>query len=75
MLRISSDEEQRKEMGRKSREIIAEWSPARFASGISSAIDAALSAPRKKAGLLDQLILWVMARRKEGKVKRLKAKG
>jgi glycosyltransferase involved in cell wall biosynthesis len=63
MLRISSDEEQRKEMGRKSREIIAELGPARFASGISSAIDAALSAPRKKAGLLGRLILWVMARR------------
>jgi glycosyltransferase involved in cell wall biosynthesis len=63
MLRISSDEEQRKEMGSKSREIIAEWGPARFASGISSAIDVALSAPRKKAGLLDRLILWAMTRR------------
>jgi glycosyltransferase involved in cell wall biosynthesis len=63
MLRISSDEEQRKEMGRKSREIIAEWGPARFASGISSAIDAALSAPKIKVGLLDRLILWAMTRR------------
>lgn len=63
MLRISSDEEQRKEMGRQSREIIAEWGPARFASGISSAVDAALSAPKKKVGLLDRLLLWAMTRR------------
>ena len=62
MLRISSDEERRKEMGRKSREIIANWGPARFASGLSSAIEAALSAPKKKTGLIDRLILWAMTR-------------
>jgi len=63
MLRISSDEERRQEMGARSREIIANWGPERFASGVKAAVEAALSAPRKKAGLLDRLILWGMTRR------------
>ena len=60
MLRIASDETRRKSMGLKSREIIAEWGPDRFASGVKSAVEAALAAPRKKAGLLDRLILKVL---------------
>jgi glycosyltransferase involved in cell wall biosynthesis len=60
MLRISSDEERRKEMGHKSREIIAEWGPDRFASGVKAAVEAALAAPRKTAGLLDRFILKVL---------------
>ena len=63
MLRISSDEERRQEMGARSREIIANWGPERFASGVKAAVEAALSAPRKKAGLLDRLILWGMTMR------------
>jgi 1,2-diacylglycerol 3-alpha-glucosyltransferase len=63
MLKISSDEALRSEMGRKSQEIIANWGPDRFASGLKSAVDAALKAPRKKAGLLDRLILWGISRR------------
>lgn len=63
MLKISSDEERRKAMGAKSREIIAEWGPERFASGVKSAVDAALAAPKKKAGLLDRLILSFLTRR------------
>ena len=60
MLRIASDETRRKSMGLKSREIIAEWGPDRFASGVKSDVEAALAAPLKKAGLLDRLILKVM---------------
>jgi hypothetical protein len=60
MLRISSDEDARERMGSRSRKIIAEWGPDRFASGVKSAVEAALASPRKKAGLLDQLILKVM---------------
>jgi glycosyltransferase involved in cell wall biosynthesis len=63
MLRISSDEERRKEMSARSQEIITEWGPERFASGVKSAVEAALSAPKKKVGLIDRLILWVMTRR------------
>jgi glycosyltransferase involved in cell wall biosynthesis len=62
MVRISSDEEQRKGMGSKSQEIIVNWGPVRFAKGIESAVKAALTTPRKKAGLLDRLILWAMTR-------------
>jgi len=60
MLRIASDETRRKEMGLRSREIIAGWGPARFASGVNAAVEAALAAPRKKAGWLDRLILKVL---------------
>jgi glycosyltransferase involved in cell wall biosynthesis len=63
MLKISSDEALRSEMGRKSQEIIANWGPDRFASGLKSAVDVALKAPRKKVGLLDRLILLAMTRR------------
>jgi len=41
-------------------EIIVEWGPDRFASGVKLAVEAALAAPLKKAGLLDRLILKVM---------------
>jgi glycosyltransferase involved in cell wall biosynthesis len=63
MLRIAADESRRKNMGLRSREIIAEWGPDRFASGVKSAVNSALAAPWKKAGLLDRLILWVMTSR------------
>ena len=63
MLRIASDEKARVQMGAKSREIIAEWGPERFASGVKAAVDAALAAPKKKVGLLDRLILNVLTRK------------
>ena len=63
MLRIASDEDARERMGARSREVIAEWGPDRFASGLTGALQAAFSIPIKKIGLLDRLILWVMIRR------------
>jgi len=63
MMRISSDEDGRLKMGARSREIIAEWGPDRFASGLKSAVDAALKAPRRRAGILNRLILLAMTRR------------
>jgi len=63
MLRISCDEDGRLKMGNKSQEIIAKWGPDRFASGVKSAVDTALAAPRKKVGLLDRMILWAITRR------------
>jgi glycosyltransferase involved in cell wall biosynthesis len=63
MLRIASDEDARERMGARSSEIIAEWGPDRFASGLTGALQAAFSIPIKKIGLLDRLILWVMIRR------------
>ena len=63
MLRIASDEEARERMGARSSEIIAEWGPDRFASGLTGALQAAFSIPIKKIGLLDRLIVWVLIRR------------
>ena len=63
MQRISADGQMRQEMGRKSREIISKWGPERFASGLSSAIEAALSAPKKRIALIDRLILRAITRR------------
>jgi len=60
MIRVSSDEDARERMGARSREIIAEWGPDRFASGVKAAVEAALSAPKKKVGLIDRLILKVL---------------
>jgi len=63
MLRISFDEDGRLKMGKKSQEIIDNWGPDRFASGLWDAVKAALSAPRKTLGILDRLILWLMTKR------------
>jgi glycosyltransferase involved in cell wall biosynthesis len=63
MVKIAGDEMRLKEMGLHSLEIIADWGPDRFASGVKAAVEAALAAPRKKAGLLDRLILRVMTSR------------
>lgn len=63
MLRIASDEKARVQMGARSREIIAEWGPERFASGVKAAVNAALAAPKKKTRLLDRLILNVLSRK------------
>ena len=63
MLKISSDEDVRKAMGDRSREIIAEWGTERFASGVKAAVDAALSAPKKRDSLLDRVILNVLTRK------------
>ena len=61
MLRITSDETLRKKMGIMSREIIAEWGPYRFASGVRDAVSVALASTQKKVGLLDQLMLGFLA--------------
>jgi len=48
-------------MGIMSREIIAEWGPDRFASGVRDAVSVALASTQKKVGLLDQLMLGFLA--------------
>ena len=61
MLKISSDSALRKEMGGQSREIIANWDPARFAQGVSSAVNAAWKAPKPKYGLMERLVFTLIA--------------
>lgn len=63
MLKVTNDEEERLKMGRKSRQIIDKWGPARFALGLSQAIDVALCAPKNRAGLLDWLILLALTQK------------
>ena len=63
MLKVTNDEEERLKMGRKSRQIIDKWGPARFALGLSQAIDVALCAPKNRVGLLDWLILWALTQK------------
>ena len=63
MLKISSDENARLRMGGRSCEIIAEWGPDRFASGVKAAVESSLAAPKRRAGFLDRMILWGTTRR------------
>jgi glycosyltransferase involved in cell wall biosynthesis len=56
LLRVATDDG-RAAMGRRSREVIADWSPARFADGLGRAVEAALAAPAPRAGLADRAIV------------------
>lgn len=57
MVKISRSENERLKMGDKSREIIANWGPQRFASGLTCAIDTALSQKNRGHNFLGKLVL------------------
>lgn len=57
MARLSGDEVDLSAMGQASREIIAHWTPERFAHGLLTAVEHALSAPRRKIGMFDRMLL------------------
>jgi glycosyltransferase involved in cell wall biosynthesis len=63
MLRLSTASIPLATFGQASREIIAHWSPARFASGLSQAIEVALSNPLPRATWLDRLLIWSLLHR------------
>jgi len=63
MLAVASDACDREAMGRRSREIITNWSPETFAKGLMNAVAAALDAPRPALPLLDRALLWALVRR------------
>jgi glycosyltransferase involved in cell wall biosynthesis len=50
--------------GAASSEIIANWGPERFAEGMSAAVKIAMSTPPYKAGILDRLLLKLLAIKK-----------
>ena len=50
-------------MGRESRAIIAEWGLDRFVSGFEGAARAAVSKPKRRAGVLDRMLLKALALR------------
>lgn len=52
-----------KAMGQASREIISQWGPERFASGLRDAVELALKLPRPRATLLDKLLLRLLLAR------------
>jgi glycosyltransferase involved in cell wall biosynthesis len=62
MLKLSCGEAGVAEMGRASREIIARWTPGRFAENLVKAAECALSQPKRRAGLLDRLLLSALTR-------------
>lgn len=55
--------ELRMAMGRASQEIAARWKPETFAEGLWHAVEAALSAPRRRLSALDGSLLWLLMRR------------
>ncbi len=63
MVKISAADFPLAAFGLKSREIIAQWGPERFAAGVKSAAGSALKTGAKQAGLLDRLLLEALIRR------------
>jgi 1,2-diacylglycerol 3-alpha-glucosyltransferase len=61
MTRLSP--EQRQAMGCRSRQIIAEWGPAKFAEGLHSAATSALASPARSARLVDRFVLQALLRK------------
>jgi glycosyltransferase involved in cell wall biosynthesis len=57
MHQISRDPEGRRAMGIKSQEIIASWSPSRFAQELTAAISMALASKKPRGGLLEKIML------------------
>jgi glycosyltransferase involved in cell wall biosynthesis len=62
MVKMSTDEERRLEMGRASPGIISEWDTDRFFSGLSAAVDVTLAKPKRAYHLFDGLILRLLSR-------------
>ena len=60
MVKISHDENERLRMGGKSREIIANWGPQRFVSGLTCAIHTALRQKNRRHNFLGKLVLNLM---------------
>lgn len=57
------DDTERARLGESSREIIADWGPERFASGLKAAAEKALEVGPKRAGMIDRMLLKVLATR------------
>jgi glycosyltransferase involved in cell wall biosynthesis len=63
MLKISASNFPLPAFGAASREIIAEWGPERFASGLQQAVEVAVSVPSPRARLLDLTLLKILMTR------------
>ena len=63
MSRVSAPEFPRADFGNKSREIVADWGPGKFARGLSQAIEAALASPPKNPTFVQRAVLWSLRHR------------
>ena len=63
MFRLSSAEAQLSTWGNASREIIANWSPEKFAKGMFQAVAVASSTSPSSATGFDRLFIWMMLQR------------
>ncbi len=63
MRKIADGSRNPRAMGRKSQEIVARWSPVRFADSLYAAVEAALKRPPPSPGKIDRLLLWAMRER------------
>jgi glycosyltransferase involved in cell wall biosynthesis len=63
MIKIADGTCDREAMGRASREIVARWSPERFAESLSCAVETALGAGPPVADAIDHLLLWSLRQR------------
>lgn len=63
MVRVSNSQFPLSDFCAASTRIIGEWSPNRFARGLSEAVEAASSAPPIKMGMFDWLLLQLLARK------------
>mgnify|MGYP000929370324 FL=1 len=61
--RIFSPGCDRSAMGKASRKIIADWGLERFATGFEAAAKAAVSRPKRRAGIFDRMLLRALASR------------
>ena len=59
---LSARAEERSAMGRRSREIVAQWGPERFADGLANAVKSALAAPSGVLAAWDALMLRGLSR-------------
>jgi 1,2-diacylglycerol 3-alpha-glucosyltransferase len=63
MLEISGESADREGMARASQEIVARWSPRRFAESLGCAVETALRVPPRAPDAIDRLLLWGLRQR------------
>jgi 1,2-diacylglycerol 3-alpha-glucosyltransferase len=60
MLKLSTLNNQLSTLGSASRELISQWGPERFASGLKSAVESAMGVGPKRAGIVDRFLLQAL---------------
>lgn len=63
MLKLSTLNNQLSTLGSASRELISQWGPERFASGLKSAVESAMGVGPKRAGIVDRFLLRALLAR------------